>query len=414
MPDIRSLIEEPVLQEFVALLGESHVRELGTAIALFPASTEEVSAVMKLSAQHKLVVRPVGSGTKPWGAPVDAHVLLHTKRLTGVLEHSWGDLTATVAAGTTWQQMQDVLAQHGQRVALDPLQPKFATAGGVLSTNDSGLLRMRYGSLRDLVIGMTIVLADGTIARTGGKVVKNVAGYDLPKLLTGSFGTLGIITEATFRLHGVPQHTSAFTIESQEIAPLADLMSAVLKNGLSVERMQLRNGSLAFVLDVQLASLPEVLIEQESKLRGLAGALGVEAAEGTVFDAREALFREDSMTLKVTSLPAKLAALVAGFAQLNSMPDHTCYCVADPVGIVTASLKIANEYEPKLLAELVTDLRDRLAAHGGSVTVLQRGALPAEVDAWGPAPAAISVMRSIKQEFDAERLLNPGIFVGGI
>ena len=410
-----ALLEGPVLSGLIAALGEANVRALDDTAAVFPASTEEVSAVMKLATEHKLIVHPAGSGTKPWGSAVDAHILLHTKRLTGVLDHSWGDLTATVAAGTTWQHMQNTLAQHNQRVALDPLQPRFSTVGGVLSTNDSGLLRLRYGSLRDLVLGMTIVLADGTIARTGGKVVKNVAGYDLPKLLTGSFGTLGIITEATFRLHGVPQHSAVFTIESQEIAPLADVMAAVLKNGLSIERMQLRNGELAFALDLELTSLPEVLTAQEAKLRTLAGSLVTQPARPDIFEARERLFAgPESVTLKVTCLPAKLAAIVAGFAQLNAQPDYTCRCVADPVGIVTAQLTIASEYGPKLIAEIIADLRDRLAATGGSVTVLNSGPLASEADRWGPPPPAITVMRSIKQEFDPLRLLNPGIFVGGI
>jgi glycolate oxidase FAD binding subunit len=414
MPDVRSLIGSPVAQELIVLLGEENVRPHERIIAVAPANTEQVSAVMKLATLHKLVVHPVGSGTKRWGTPVDADIVLHTTRMSGVLDHSWGDLTATVAAGTTWRHMQDILAQHGQRVALDPLRPAEATIGGVLATNDSGLLRMRYGSLRDLVLGMTIVLADGTIARTGGKVVKNVAGYDLPKLLTGSFGTLGLITEATFRLHAVQQTTATFTIESPEMAPLADLMTAVLKNNLSIERMQLRNGELAFALDMQLASLPEVLVEQEARLHTFANPLVVLHTGPDVFEARNKLFQERATTLKITALPAKLAALVTGFAQLNAQPDVTCHCVADPVGIVTATITIDSEYAPKVLVEIIADLRERLAASGGSVTVLERGALPFEVDSWGPAPASIGVMRTIKQEFDAQRLLNPGIFVGGI
>ena len=128
-------------------------------------------------------------------------------------------MTATVEAGCSWSAMQAALARHGQFVALDPLWPDRATVGGIVATNDSGPLRLRYGSLRDLIIGMTIVLADGTIARTGGKVVKNVAGYDLHKLMTGAFGTLGIITEVTFRLHSVPRHTRSFTVTSIQRRP---------------------------------------------------------------------------------------------------------------------------------------------------------------------------------------------------
>ena len=113
--------------------------------------------------------------------------------MNALREHAWQDMTCTVEAGCTWAAMQAELARHGQMVALDPLWPERATVGGIVATNDSGALRLKYGGLRDLIIGMTVVLADGTIAKSGGKVVKNVAGYDLHKLMTGSFGTLGVI-----------------------------------------------------------------------------------------------------------------------------------------------------------------------------------------------------------------------------
>src|SRR5258707_3008890 len=132
--------------------------------------------------------------------------------MTEIIEHPWADLTVSVEAGCTIQKLQETLAQHGQRLALDPLWPKKATVGGVLSTNDSGALRLRFGALRDLIIGATIALPDGTLASSGGKVVKNVAGYDLPKLVTGALGTLGVITRAVFRLHPLPLNSRAFTV----------------------------------------------------------------------------------------------------------------------------------------------------------------------------------------------------------
>jgi glycolate oxidase FAD binding subunit len=377
-----------------------------------PGSVDELAVAIREASAAGLAMSPVGGGTKlDWGNPVAAGVEIRIGGLAGVLEHSWGDLTATVAAGTTWSAMQRELARHGQRVALDPMMPEKATVGGVLATNDCGLLRMRYGSLRDLVLGMTVVLADGTMARTGGKVVKNVAGYDLPKLLTGSFGTLGIIAEATFRLHPVAAHVASLTVRSDEVAAMADLMAAILRAGMSVERMQLRNELAAYALDVEFASLPEVLVEHEARLRGLAGALPVVESEAGVWESRDRLFADAEATvLKVTALPSKLAALVAGVAVLGQLPEHTAACVADPVGIVTLAMRAA----PERLASIVEDLRARLLGSGGAVVVLRRGALPESIDAWGPVPGAIDVMRAIKAEFDPGRLLNPGKFMGGI
>ena len=153
-----------------------------------------MAAVLRFAHENGLAVTPTGGGTKlEWGNPVEPAIQLSLERMHRLHEHAWQDMTCTVEAGLPWKAMQAELARHGQMVALDPLWPDRATVGGIVATNDSGALRLKYGGLRDLIIGMTIVLADGTIARTGGKVVKNVAGYDLHKLMTGSFGTLGVI-----------------------------------------------------------------------------------------------------------------------------------------------------------------------------------------------------------------------------
>src|ERR1019366_6335237 len=208
------------------LLSPAQISERDGKPLLSPKTTEEISAIARYANQHNLAIEITGAGTKrSWGNPIQPNpgaadlILLDTTHLTGVVSHSWQDLTATVAAGTTWSAMQQVLAQHNQQVALDPLWPETATVGGIIATNDSGPMRLKYGSLRDLIIGMTIVLADGTIAKSGGKVVKNVACYDLHKLMTGAFGTLGIITEVTFRLHPIPATNSTWTIPSGTLDP---------------------------------------------------------------------------------------------------------------------------------------------------------------------------------------------------
>lgn len=408
------------MPDFASIVGPEHVTEDSGIVTVAPASTDETAAVMRLCSEHKLVVTPRGGGTKlGWGNPISPQVILDTRRLSGVREHSWQDLTATVGAGTSWAAMRKALAEHGQRVALDPLFRTPATVGGIIATNDSGALRMRYGSLRDLVIGMTIVLADGTIARSGGKVVKNVAGYDLPKLLTGSFGTLGIITEVTFRLHPVQTHSATWTVRSEEAQPLASLQKRLLAAAMSIESLQMRNEDDRFALDIRFASLPEVLREHEQRLREFCGDLTVSRSADDVWLARESLFKNpDTTILKVTALPSKNSAILQGFQSLTAS-GIAATCVADAVGIITIALTASSTQS----AAIIDDLRARLRGDGGMVVIICAGSnlsddiggnLPGNVDRWGGSPPAIEVMRAVKREFDPLRLLNPGKFVGGI
>jgi glycolate oxidase FAD binding subunit len=251
-----------------AIVGTEYVRGLGGAVAVAPGNAEEIAAVLRLAQENHLAVVECGGGTKQgWGYPVAPALVLEMHRLNTLREHTWQDMTCTVEAGCTWAAMQSGLAQHGQFVAVDPLWPDKATVGGIVATNDSGTLRQRYGGLRDLVIGMTIVLADGTIAHTGGKVVKNVAGYDLHKLMIGAFGTLGVVTSVNFRLHSIPRCAQSFTVSATSVEPVGRVMLAMLHAQLSTVAIQLRGGVDGFDLDIQLASLPEVLETQ-------AGALG--------------------------------------------------------------------------------------------------------------------------------------------
>jgi glycolate oxidase FAD binding subunit len=240
-----------ITPSLAAITGSEHVRTVGSATAVAPGNTGEVAAILRFAQENHFAVVPWGGGTKQgWGYPVTPAVILETHRLNVIREHTWQDMTCTVEAGSTWASLQAALAQHGQYVALDPLWPERATVGGIVATNDSGVLRLRYGSLRDLIIGMTIVLADGTIAHTGGKVVKNVAGYDLHKLMTGAFGTLGVITSVNFRLHSIPQSTQSFTSSASSAQPLGAWMLKLLHQQLSTLSIQLRGAAEGFHLDI--------------------------------------------------------------------------------------------------------------------------------------------------------------------
>src|SRR5262249_16572783 len=234
------------------IVGLSHIREarpddcvvgVPAQMVAEPANAEEVAAILSRCSQTGIAVIPRGGATKlGWGnAPRAANLILSLKRLSRVVEHAHSDLTATVEAGGTIQDFQQALAAHGQRLALDAIWPERATIGGMLATNDSGSLRVRFGALRDLIIGATIALPEGTIARSGGKVVKNVAGYDLQKLMTGSFGTLGIITQATFRLYPLPRTTRTFSITFGDAESANKLAIKLLDSQLAYSGIQLRS-----------------------------------------------------------------------------------------------------------------------------------------------------------------------------
>ncbi|HEX6923238.1 MAG TPA: FAD-binding oxidoreductase [Bacillales bacterium] len=177
---------------------------------VYPESEEEIAAVLRYANESGLSVIPVGGGTKQGfgGEEEKADILLSLARMKGVVEHTAGDMTMTVRPGTTMQEIADHLEAHGQMLPIDAAWPEYATIGGVIASNDSGPKRMGYGSARDFVIGLRVVYPDGRVIRTGGKVVKNVAGYDMNKLFIGSMGTLGVISEVTVKLRPIPQYES--------------------------------------------------------------------------------------------------------------------------------------------------------------------------------------------------------------
>jgi glycolate oxidase FAD binding subunit len=385
-----------------AIVGTEYVRGLGGAVAVAPGNAEEIAAVLRLAQENHLAVVECGGGTKQgWGYPVAPALVLEMHRLNTLREHTWQDMTCTVEAGCTWAAMQSGLAQHGQFVAVDPLWPDKATVGGIVATNDSGTLRQRYGGLRDLVIGMTIVLADGTIAHTGGKVVKNVAGYDLHKLMIGAFGTLGVVTSVNFRLHSIPRCAQSFTVSATSVEPVGRVMLAMLHAQLSTVAIQLRGGADGFDLDIQLASLPEVLETQAGALGVLAQGEGIRlrAAADEAWNARQRQLDAD-VVCKGTMLPSEIARFAERVRGLGGES------VTQAGGIMIAGFPVAA-------AGQLMELRRELEEGGGSLMVLKQ---PEEtrLDCWGTLPDSLPLMREIKRRFDPERVLNPGRFLGQI
>ncbi len=404
-----------------AIIGAENLRAAGSGdrvcgaqpeMVASPGSEQEIAAVLKWADQSGLAVIPRGGGTKlDWGnPPARADLVLSTSRLNRVVEHAWADLTATVEAGVTVQSFQDVLAQHGQRLAIDPLFPERATIGGLLSTNDSGTLRLRFGALRDLIIGVTIVLADGTIASSGGKVVKNVAGYDLPKLITGAFGTLGVITRATFRLYPSPRSRRSLTFSCENVRQANDLLLAVQASKLAHTGLQLRVGGEGKAeIDVRIAGTEEGMDAQSATLRALAGSAHEMSSSLAIWESlRELWANGDTCAIaKFSVLPTDIGATCDWFQQIAGGSNVRWRANVQGTGLGWLRLDSPDS------AVLHSTLRN-LRSTSKSFVILRRPAGMAALDAWGDTGDSFPLMLAVKQQFDPNGTLNRGRFVGGI
>ncbi len=399
-----------------------------------PGDEQQIAQILKAANDAGLAVIPRGGGTKlAWGNPPQrADVILSTARLNAIVQHAHSDLTVTVEAGCTLKQLAEALAKQNQRLALDGLWPSRATIGGILSTNDSGALRLRFGSMRDLVIGVTLALPDGTLAKSGGKVVKNVAGYDLPKLVTGALGTLGVITQATFRLHPAPKESRTVSSLARDAREAQRLALAVQDSKLAHSALQIRFvESMQPQIDVLFEATEAGCAAQAEQLKTLLAPASVIESGPAVWKARQELYSE------VTANPAEMgrssAAPVynlaggAAVAKISVLPTQIAEAhetLATQAGAnrtrfnaVFYGIGIGTIYlsgSPNDLAVTLNNLRGKIETLGGSLVVAHRANATPEIDAWGSAGDAIELMRAVKTQFDPKSTLNPGRFVGGI
>ncbi|MEV6904897.1 FAD-binding oxidoreductase [Amycolatopsis sp. NPDC051372] len=384
-----------------------------------PGSTAEAAAVMRIAADNGLAVVVRGSGTKlGWGQrPAKADLVVDTGRMDRVVEHRAGDLVVHVDAGLRLATLQDRLSPAGQRLAADPVVPPGAadagTAGGLIATAASGPLRFSHGAVRDLLIGITVVRADGVVAKAGGKVVKNVAGYDLGKLFTGSWGTLGLVTEAVFRLHPRPAVARWVVVPVDSTGVAYERLRRVLHTQLVPNAVELdRPAGATGTLAVLVEGIAQGVAGRVAKFLELLGD-GAEPCDAAPEWWGRAPWRRGDVALRlthrITGLPALLNALDEQ-ARRHGVPVSARGSAG--VGLLYAA--VPGAAEPAVIAELVQVLRDRSATWGGDVVVLDAPpAVKAALDPWGPV-RGLSLMRRVKDQFDPEHRLAPGRFAGGI
>jgi len=383
-----------------------------------PVDEEQLAAALRWANDAGMVVAPRGGGTKlGWGNPPSKELglILSTKRLNRIVEHAWADLTVIVEAGVTIGELQSALAEHRQRLAADLLWPESATIGGILSTNDSGTLRLRFGGLRDLIIGVTLALPDGTLAKSGGKVVKNVAGYDLPKLATGALGTLGVITQAAFRLHPLPPAAGrTLTFRAGSVSDANRLIVDLQSSSLAHTGLQARvrhDGQPE--VDVRFDGTPAGIEAQCAAATKLA-AFAVETGESDeVWGARQELWGQaDSAALaKFSVLPSRIAAVCETVRRAADKGGIKWRIVVQGTGLGWVRLEAQ---QPAEIRDALAVLRAELEREAGSLFIAHQPAGATAIEAWGSPGDAYPLMVRVKQQFDPRGTLNPGRFVGGI
>lgn len=381
-----------------------------------PASAADVTAALRICCEAQAIVIPWGGGTAMalGNAPRRADVVMDLKKLDRVIEHDPANLTATVQSGMTLSAVLSALAAHKQFVPFDPPLSERATVGGIVAANLNGPRRSFYGSVRDLVIGMKVALVNGELIKAGGKVVKNVAGYDMCKLFVGSLGTLGIITETTLRVAPVAE-SAATVIASGDLPRVRQFTEELFRSSLLPAAVTLINDRPVqnWRAAVWCEGFSETVARHRRDLENLANRVGASAEillneTHQVFwsEIRDFPLQQNRLVCRVTLPRAALFEFIQKF-QIWGAPA----IVAD-----AAAGTLWFAYQPKKsAAKKFAELESMAQAQSGHAVLF---AAPAElkqgIEVWGSSPPAMSLMREIKRQFDPNELLNPGRFIGDL
>jgi glycolate oxidase FAD binding subunit len=372
-----------------------------------PGASDEVAGVIGYANASKLAVIPLGGRNHAviGNLPERFDLALDVSRLNQVVEFEPADLTITCQAGITLGALREATSAAGMVVPFDPALPDGATVGGVLAGALSGPARMSLGAPRDFTIGLRVVTADGRLTRAGGKVVKNVAGYDLCKLYIGSLGTLGVIVESTFKTVPLPKTERRLAFAFADPASACALVSRAIHAGLAIRSASLMREANGWLLDLVLAGMPAAVERSARDLQAWIGQADpprrMTPRKGSI-PVSQGSSADQPLTARLSVLPSRLPALLAEALAHAGVEAHPA------TGLCRLSL-------PEATAEAIAEVSAIAARFGGTCVIercppnLKRG-----IDVFGDAPPSLALMRAIKAEFDPNRVLSPGRFVGKI
>lgn len=435
LSDLKSIVPEEQLME-----GENKNHLLGNSgqVSVYPKSEDEIANVLKYANDNGKKIAVEAGGTKRgFGGLVEsADILLSMAKYKGLVEHTVGDMTLTVKAGTPFKELQDYLAEHNQKVSLDPAWPEYATVGGIIASNESGPKRLGYGASRDVVIGLRTVYPDGRVIRSGGKVVKNVAGYDMNKLFIGSMGTLGVVSELTVKLRPLPKYESVVLLSFAEgdIEKIRAFAIGLLDSVMEPTALELLNPSLAesvtgqkqytlaisfedvensvhyqeeFVKNIQPPNTRMVMLQQKEAQAfwnrfytiGPNGALPAEGAD------IEAALKIGAVNLDVLNV----------IKESQSLADSEHLTIEAHGGLGHGLCKVYLKGPAEEIESGINRLRKFVNRLGGYAVVTHLPhSLRQKINVWGDKPSHFFLLEGIKAKVDPNRVLNYKRFVGGI
>jgi glycolate oxidase FAD binding subunit len=440
---MKAAAESTVLRELEALCGAEHAAAGGEAVdgvapacTVTPGSEEEVAAVLRLASERGLAVVPAGGGTKLHigNVPARVDIVLRTSRLTEVEHFDPGDLTLGIGAGQTLAAVDALLAGHKLLLPLDPPQAPAATVGGVMATAGHGPLRHAYGGVRDFCIGVRFVSGDGKAARGGGRVVKNVAGYDLMKLLIGSYGTLGVITGASFKLFPRPRQTRTFVAPFPGAGEALAFRDVVLRSALTPLCLELASPrAVEFLREAPLAGRENawlVLLRAAgsdavlARYRKELGAAGHAELEGEAeaqlwrraadFPHSVAAAHQNAMLVSVFVPPAEVDRALE--AAERAALDNNFFCAAAGragAGALAVAMMPLPVDPPAAMqyAAAASSLRAALSRDSSAVVLRCPREAKAHFSLWGTSLTDLDAMRAVRRALDPASVLNPGRFL---